>query len=82
MVYLQSYEATSTERMDQIESSSSTRIAALELAASVFESWRPHIEVVVTNLKFFASAVHSSIDVLRGDVLKVHKFMEREVKEH
>ncbi|KAK3121266.1 hypothetical protein QOZ80_8BG0649810 [Eleusine coracana subsp. coracana] len=75
MAHLDSIVSTSAERLEHFEAVSSTRVAALESAATVFESWRPRIESS-------GDGVQSSVDSLKCEITKISKLWDREAKDH
>ncbi|KAK2630876.1 hypothetical protein QOZ80_UnG0719760 [Eleusine coracana subsp. coracana] len=54
------------ERMDRIEAVTTTRVTALESVAAAFESWRPYVKSVVTDIKTF-------VDGIKSELTKLHK---------
>jgi hypothetical protein len=58
------FQAIAWERIDSVETTLSTRVAALEQSSSTYESWRPFIEHSV-------GFNHSTMEALRAEVSRI-----------
>lgn len=72
-VQLAAYEEATNEKMDRIEAAATTRVAALESAAAVFDSWRPYIESSVGDVKV-------SLYGFKAELSRLSRMQDREAR--